>query len=64
MGRIRTRYVKLKTEEILERFPEEFGKDFEENKEKLEKLTKIGSKTLRNKIAGYITKKKKGEKAP
>lgn len=61
MGRIRTRYVKLKTEKIMNKYGDMFGGDFEENKEKLKKVAEIGSKTLRNKIAGYITKKKKAK---
>lgn len=43
------------SEEILERHPEAFGADFEENKKALEELALIPSKQLRNRIAGYIT---------
>ncbi len=41
---------------LLQRYPERFSTDFEKNKEVLSELTVIGSKTLRNHIAGYITK--------
>ena len=40
--------------ELVERFSEKFTTDFENNK-KLESLTNISSKKLRNKVAGYIT---------
>lgn len=62
MGRIRTRYVKLKAEEMLERYENRFTNNFEDNKEVLDKIAEIGSKTLRNKLAGYITKKIKKRK--
>ena len=49
------------SEEILQRHPEAFGTDFEENKKSLVGLAVIPSKMLRNHIAGYITKKKEAE---
>jgi small subunit ribosomal protein S17e len=44
------------SEEILQRHPEAFGPDFEQNKKALEELALIPSKQLRNRIAGYIAK--------
>jgi small subunit ribosomal protein S17e len=44
------------SEEIMERHPDAFGSDFEENKKALEDLALIPSKQLRNRIAGYIAK--------
>jgi small subunit ribosomal protein S17e len=44
------------SEEIMQRHPEAFGSDFEENKKALEELAVIPSKQLRNRIAGYIAK--------
>jgi len=41
--------------ELVERFPDKFTTDFENNKKLLESLTKISSKYLRNRVAGYIT---------
>ncbi len=41
---------------LLQRYPDRFTTDFEKNKEVLSELTIISSKTLRNHIAGYITK--------
>ncbi len=44
------------SEEVMQRHPEAFGSDFEENKKALETLALIPSKQLRNRIAGYIAK--------
>jgi small subunit ribosomal protein S17e len=41
---------------MMERHPEAFGSDFEQNKKALEDLALIPSKQLRNRIAGYIAK--------
>jgi small subunit ribosomal protein S17e len=42
------------SEELMERHPEAFGTDFEQNKKALGDLALIPSKQLRNRIAGYI----------
>lgn len=47
------------SEEIMQRHPEVFGTDFEQNKKALEDLALIPSKQLRNRIAGYIAKSHK-----
>ena len=49
------------SEELMERHPEAFGADFEQNKKSLEELALIPSKQLRNRIAGYIAKSNKEE---
>ena len=49
------------SEEMMEKHPEVFGSDFEENKKALEELAVIPSKQLRNRIAGYIAKANKEE---
>jgi small subunit ribosomal protein S17e len=49
------------SEELMERHPEAFGTDFEQNKKTLEELALIPSKQLRNRIAGYIAKSNKKE---
>ena len=51
---------------ILERYPEKFGTDFNQNKAILKQLVVVRSKVLRNRIAGYITshiRKENPEKA-
>ncbi len=40
----------------MQKHPEAFGTDFEQNKKALEELALIPSKQLRNRIAGYIAK--------
>jgi small subunit ribosomal protein S17e len=47
------------SEELLQRHPEAFGSDFEENKKALEEMALIPSKQLRNRIAGYLAKSNK-----
>jgi len=47
--------IKRISNEILERYPENFGTDFEENKTILKNIAVVRSKLLRNRIAGYIT---------
>ncbi len=54
MGRVKTKNVKRVAEELLEVYPDEFTEDFNENKLKVSDLTTVQSKSLRNKIAGYI----------
>jgi small subunit ribosomal protein S17e len=49
------------SEELLQRHPEAFGSDFEQNKKVLEEMALIPSKQLRNRIAGYIAKSHKVE---
>ena len=51
------------SEELLQRHPEAFGTDFEENKKVLEEMALIPSKQLRNRIAGYISKLKLAEES-
>lgn len=48
---------------MMERHPESFGPDFEQNKKALEELALIPSKQLRNRIAGYIAKSHKEDSA-
>jgi small subunit ribosomal protein S17e len=54
IGRIKTGEIKRASFELLERYPERFGKDFEENKRILEELNLIEEKKARNKVAGYL----------
>ena len=59
MGRVRTSSVKRAAEELVEEFPNQFTDKFEDNKKKVSELAEVGTKKLRNMIAGYITKKVK-----
>ncbi|KAA0006962.1 MAG: 30S ribosomal protein S17e [Thermoplasmata archaeon] len=56
MGNIRQTNIKNTAIELVELFKDQFSDDFEHNKKKVEELTDITSKGLRNKIAGYVTR--------
>jgi small subunit ribosomal protein S17e len=50
---ILNRVKKLSTE-LLNRYPDKFNVDFQQNKKTIDGLAKVRSKELRNQIAGYI----------
>ncbi|WP_348610509.1 30S ribosomal protein S17e [Halobaculum rarum] len=60
---IKPKYVKQLATLLLEKYPQSFNTDFETNKENVTKLTNVESKGVRNRIAGYITRKKAGSAA-
>ena len=57
MGSIRQTYIKSTVDALLRQYPNEFGTDFNENKEKVERLANVQTKDVRNRIAGYVTRK-------
>ena len=61
MGRIKTKFIKRKTKDLLKLHGEHFTTDFNQNKVLADQHIKVESKKLRNIIAGYMTRlKKKG----
>lgn len=50
---ILNRVKKLSTE-LLNKYPNKFNVDFQQNKKAIEEIAKVRSKELRNQIAGYI----------
>jgi len=54
---IKPDYVKKTGTILMERYPDAFSSDFEHNKESVTELTNIESKGVRNRIAGYVTRK-------
>jgi small subunit ribosomal protein S17e len=54
---IKPAYVKKTGTLLMERYPNAFGQDFEHNKEVVTELTNVESKGVRNRIAGYVTRK-------
>jgi small subunit ribosomal protein S17e len=60
---IKPKYVKQMGNLLLERYPEAFNTDFETNKESVTELTNVDSKGVRNRIAGYVTRKKQSQGA-
>ncbi|MDI6884350.1 MAG: 30S ribosomal protein S17e [Hadesarchaea archaeon] len=55
MGRVRSLYIKRAARRLLERYPDKFSTDFKKNCEILDELLKLESKSLRNRIAGYLS---------
>ena len=55
MGKVRPVFIKKVSKELIEKYPEVFSIDFEENKKLLAKYTVIQSKLVRNRVAGYLT---------
>ena len=60
MGNIRQTYIKRVAIELVTKYPDEFGADFEANKKKVDEMTDVTSKTNRNRIAGYVTRFRQG----
>jgi small subunit ribosomal protein S17e len=56
MGNIRPTYIKRVAIELVQRYPEQFTGDFQHNKLMVSKLTDVRSVSMRNKIAGYVTR--------
>ena len=56
MGRIRPTYIKRVAIDLVNKYPKAFSNDFENNKAMVASLTDVESVTMRNRIAGYITR--------
>jgi small subunit ribosomal protein S17e len=54
---IKPAYVKKTGTILMEKYPDAFSSDFETNKGLVTELTNIESKGVRNRIAGYVTRK-------
>jgi len=55
LGKVRSERIKALARELMDRFPDKFTADFEENKKVVKDLIRTPSSKLRNLIAGYIT---------
>lgn len=47
--------IKRISSEVLQKYPDRFGVEFESNKKVVNEVAVVRSKVLRNEIAGYIT---------
>ncbi len=56
LGNVRPEKVKKVARDLLTKYPNAFTTDFERNKEILKTIVNTQSKSLRNTIAGYITR--------
>ena len=54
MGNVRPNYIKRLAHQLVAEMPEAFSDDFEANKGVIDDHTDIRSKTMRNRVAGYI----------
>jgi small subunit ribosomal protein S17e len=59
---IKPSYIKNLGNELVTKQRTNFSNNFEENKLQLEKSAVIGSKRVRNRVAGYITRKMNSKK--
>lgn len=62
MGRIKTARVKRVTLELYRARQDSFKPTFDENKKLVDKYAKVGSKKMRNVIAGYVTRLKNSKR--
>jgi small subunit ribosomal protein S17e len=56
MGKVRTEQVKRVARELIEKYPNKFSEDFENNKQLVSQYTSISSIKLRNRVAGYTAR--------
>ena len=56
MGKVRNQQVKRLARELLDKYPNQFTADFENNKKLVNNYTNVSSTKLRNKVAGYTTR--------
>jgi len=61
MGNIRPTYIKRLAAKLLLEYGDEFGVDFDANKENVVAYTNVRSKSIRNRVAGYIVRRKRIE---
>ena len=61
MGKVRTGVVKRLSKELVRKYPDNFGTDFDSNKNFLNELGIPMSKKMRNRIVGYVTQLKEIE---
>jgi len=56
MGSVKPSYIKNFAMDLLKTYEGSFGQDFDQNKLKVSEYTDIKNKTIRNRVAGYITR--------
>jgi len=57
LGNIRQTFIKNIALDLVKKYPNQFKHDdFQHNKKKVAELSDVGSKLLRNRIAGYLTR--------
>lgn len=61
---IKPSYIKTLGTDLLAKQRDNFSNNFDENKLQLSKSSVIGSKRVRNRVAGYITRKINTKRRP
>ena len=61
MGKVRTESVKNLAKDLMNKHHDKFTTDFDANKRLVEELAIGSTKTIRNKVAGYISRLKRIE---
>jgi small subunit ribosomal protein S17e len=56
MGSVKPSYIKNFAMDLMKIHEGAFGTDFDENKLKVSELTDIKKKTIRNRVAGYVSR--------
>lgn len=56
MGRIVPKQIKQRAIMFFEKYKDVVSDNFETNKQLIQKTTKVGSKKVRNVMAGYLTR--------
>lgn len=56
MGKVRPASIKRAAKELVDLYADHLSTDFEENKKSVDELMKTGSKKIRNRTAGYVTR--------
>lgn len=62
MGRIKTAKIKRVTNQLMDRYGDDFKMEFSDNKKLVSQRADIQGKKMRNVIAGYVTRLKKSHK--
>ena len=57
MGNIRQTHIKNIAFRLIDNYGDVFTTDFDENKRLVSQYTTIESKVIRNRVAGYVTRK-------
>jgi small subunit ribosomal protein S17e len=55
LGKVKTEHIKRLAKELMERFPDKFSSNFDDNKHAVDDLTEGATTKVRNQVAGYIT---------
>jgi len=56
LGKVKTEQIKRTGKELMSRFPSKFSSNFDDNKKQVDTLTSGTTTSVRNKVAGYITR--------